>query len=92
MNTAMTALRPTIRSSLFAVLVALSAGACSRSLPPAWSSASPVSIEAEPAPQAAVHRSLDEDPPLPGATTEAWEGLDRPAESHTGHGGHHHGH
>jgi hypothetical protein len=59
-----------------AVGVALAALACSnREVPSSFPSSSAASLSATEAPQADVARSLREDPPLPGASTEGWAGL-----------------
>lgn len=79
------------RITLFTSL--LLANACSREVPPAWTSDSPASVEAEPAPVQDVTLSLDGDPPLPGEAATGWMGLEQPAavpdhSGHAGHGGH----
>jgi hypothetical protein len=76
------------RIALFTSL--LLANACSREVPPAWTSDSPASVEAEAAPVQDVTLSLDGDPPLPGEAATGWMGLEQPAAApdHSGHGGH----
>jgi hypothetical protein len=76
------------RITLFTSL--LLANACSREVPPAWTSDSPASVEAEPAPVQDVTLSLDGDPPLPGEAATGWRGLEQPAAApdHSGHAGH----
>lgn len=56
-----------------AVLTVL--GCSSREVPASFPASSPASPSATEAPHAEVARSLREDPPLPGASTEGWAGL-----------------
>jgi heavy metal-binding protein len=67
----------------------LLAACASRAVPesvPQSSAASTQAPEARPHP---VTRALSEDPPLPGATSSGWEGLQAPADSqHQHHGSH----
>jgi hypothetical protein len=79
-----------------AVLVAL--GCSSREVPSSFPAGSPASLSAAEAPRAEVARSLREDPPLPGESTDGWAGLEArdtaPAPSaheHGTDGGHAHG-
>lgn len=71
-------------------------GCSSREVPSSFPPGSPASLSATEAPHAAVARSLREDPPLPGASTEGWPGLaaDRPAapatQDHGQSGAHEH--
>ena len=78
---------------------ALAALGCStREVPSSFPAGSPASLSAMEAPRAEVARSLREDPPLPGAVTDGWAGLqaeDGPsapaAHEHGADGAHEHG-
>ncbi|MCC6877213.1 MAG: hypothetical protein IT378_23105 [Sandaracinaceae bacterium] len=64
---------------------------CTRSMPSSFPRGSAASPEAAEAPRAVVARSLLEEPPLPGESTDGWDGLESPAAADP-HGGHRHAH
>ena len=74
----------------------LSSGCASRSVPASFPSTSAASASAPEASRTSVTRALDEDPPLPGASTEGWPGLRPAAEpaagGHEQHAGGHEQH
>lgn len=77
------------------MFVGLSVVACaSRSVPMSFPKTSAASPDAEAAPVARVGVALDQDPPLPGESTEGWRGLeeqppsegnDEKSHQHPGH-------
>lgn len=70
----------------------LLAGCASRSVPARFPETSPASSSAPEGGRASVTRALDEDPPLPGSSTDGWPGLAPTSDpAPTGHE-HHHGH
>lgn len=79
----------TPRSRHVATLIShvLAAACSSRAVPSAWPESAAASPASAAAPIAAVTRSLEADPPLPGESAAGWEGLESsvPAESHAGH-------
>jgi hypothetical protein len=72
------------------VLTALACGA--RQVPPPRPAGSAAALDAPEAPRAKVARAVREDPPLPGAPLDGWEGLRPPdgAPAPAGHQHHHH--
>lgn len=64
--------------SLHALALALlsAAGCATRSVPTTFPAASSASADAPEAPRVPVARTLEGDPPLPGAPSSGWEGLD----------------
>jgi hypothetical protein len=66
-----------VKTVCYLVVAALLAGACSsREVPATFASSSPASLSAAEAPHAEVARALREDPPLPGAPSTGWSGLE----------------
>jgi len=67
-------------------------GCAPRSVPNGFPDASPASASAAEATRAPLTCALDEDPPLPGAPSEGWSGLDAASTAPAGESHHHAGH
>jgi hypothetical protein len=69
------------------LVIALALAACSRSFPANFPRGSAASSEAATPTPTLMARALREDPPLPGESTQGWEGLESSPQ-----GGHVHAH
>ncbi len=89
--------KSTSARGLAVLVIALILAACSRQAPASFTTHSPTSPDAQPAPIVDVTLALDGDPPMPGDAASGWIGLERPTapgHDHAGHQGHqgHEGH
>ncbi len=81
-----------IRKFLLLWVGSIEIGCAFRAVPRSFPEASPASRHAVEAKPASVTRALQEDPPLPGESTEQWPGLHPEAPKvDTGHDHHSHG-
>lgn len=83
-------MKPVQHIALFAIAVLL--GCATRSRPTSLPTASPASPAAAQPARTPVTRALDEDPPLPGAPSAGWSGLETAPQTASAASGHsHHG-
>lgn len=81
----------TLYAPLLGIGVSLLAGCAPRAVPQD-TGPSPASVTAPEAEARSVIRSLEEEPPLPGAPNEGWHGLCPAREPHGAHDHHMHDH